>query len=48
MSNLNIAIFGSSGAIGRSLCLEYAKSKNTNKVFNQLYIHISIFSQKHK
>ena len=33
MSNLNIAIFGSSGAIGRSLCLEYAKSKNTNKIF---------------
>lgn len=33
MSELNIAVFGSSGAIGSALCLEYAKNKNTNKIF---------------
>ena len=34
MSDLNIAVFGSSGAIGSALCLEYANNTNINKLFS--------------
>ena len=33
MEPINIAIFGSSGAIGKALCLEFSKNKNVNKIF---------------
>lgn len=33
MKTINIAIFGSSGAIGKALCLEYSKYENVNKIF---------------
>ena len=33
MKTINIAIFGSSGAIGTALCLEYSKYENINKIF---------------
>ena len=28
MTNLNVAIFGCSGAIGEALCIEYTKKQN--------------------
>ena len=34
MSDLNIAVFGSSGAIGSALCMEYANNTNINKLFS--------------
>ena len=33
MKTINIAIFGSSGAIGKALCFEYSKYQNVNKIF---------------
>ena len=36
MSDLNIAVFGSSGAIGSALCLEYANNTNINKYLSLL------------
>ena len=33
MKQLNIAIFGSSGAIGEALCVEYANKENIENVF---------------
>ena len=33
MKTINIAIFGSSGAIGKALCFEYSKYENVNKIF---------------
>ena len=33
MSKLNIAIFGSSGAIGSALCKKYTEQDNVEKVF---------------
>ena len=33
MKQLNIAIFGSSGAIGEALCIEYANKENIENVF---------------
>ena len=33
MNKLNIAIFGSSGAIGSALCKKYTEQDNVEKVF---------------
>ena len=32
MTNLNIAIFGCSGAIGEALCIEYTKKQNIDNI----------------
>ncbi|MDC3072021.1 SDR family NAD(P)-dependent oxidoreductase [bacterium] len=32
MTNLNVAIFGCSGAIGKALCIEYTNKQNVNNV----------------
>ena len=34
MEPINIAIFGSSGAIGKALCIEYSKNKKINKILS--------------
>ena len=36
MSKLNIAIFGSSGAIGSALCKKYTEQDNVEKVFGHM------------
>ena len=33
MEPLNIAIFGSSGAIGKALCFEFSKNNRVNNIF---------------
>ena len=33
MEPINIAVFGSSGAIGKALCIEFSKNKKLNKIF---------------
>ena len=33
MEPLNIAIFGSSGAIGKALCFEFSKNNSVNNIF---------------
>ena len=33
MEPINIAVFGSSGAIGNALCIEFSKNKKINKIF---------------
>ena len=33
MEPINIAVFGSSGAIGKALCIEFSKNKKINKIF---------------
>ena len=33
MVSMNIAVFGSSGAIGEALCIQFSKSHNVNKIF---------------
>ena len=32
MTNLNVAIFGCSGAIGKALCIEYTKKQNIDNI----------------
>jgi len=52
MSDLNIAIFGSSGSIGNALSIEYAKNNKVNKIFafsrnnNSNLIHKKIIKKK--
>ena len=33
MVSMNIAVFGSSGAIGEALCIKFSQSNNVNKIF---------------
>ena len=33
MEPINIAVFGSSGAIGKALCIEFSQNKKLNKIF---------------
>ena len=52
MSDLNIAIFGSSGSIGNALSIEYAENNKVNKIFafsrnnNSKLIHKKIIKKK--